>query len=290
MESVVLGFKSFDTHELACHFVARHLGLYARHGLEVRLLDTTFIPDSELPPRMFHAACGAALSAWLGGVDMRVVFVAADRPMFWLYVRPDVRQLSDLEGNVVAGYPSMAPPSLFFRAILQAHSVNQDRVVVTPARDDIARVGLLDDGSVAAALISSAIMPRSMEDRGFEALLCLGDEIHIPTTGLAVDKKTIESEPDLVVAMCGCYLEALERIHNAPGVLEAALSATLPALEAEQVADRVRDCYTRDGRVDAAILDTAIEMMSTALNVTNAGTADSLYDFSALAACPAQCD
>jgi len=284
VENVTLGFKAYDVHELACHFVARQLGLYKSHGLQVRLLDTTFIPDVQLPPRTFQTACGAALTAWLDGADTRVVFVATDRPMFWLYSHPDVRNLSDLEGKAVAGFPAMAPPALFFRAILRGRSVNPDRVFTVPARDDVARMGLLSDGSVSAALISSTVPPQSMEDRGFGELLFFGDEIRLPTTGLAASGDMIEMEQDLIVAMCRCYREALELIHNEAGVLEAALAKYVTPIGTEQavMANRVRGCYTRDGRSSQTMLNTAIGMLSDALSTTEVRPVNSLYDFSVL--------
>ena len=286
METVTLGFKSYDSHELACHFVARQVGLYRRHGLQVRLTDTTYVPDTQLPARIFHAACGAALTAWFDGADARVVFVAADRPMFWLYAQPGLGGLVDLEGSVVAGYPAMAPPAVFLRAILRAYSIDPSRVVTLAARDDVARMGLLSDNSVAAALISSATAPQSLAAHGFTEVLFLGDEIRVPTTGLAVDPGTIESAPDLVAAMCHCHREALTLIHDEPGVLEAALSEFVSSVGAEQaaMAARVRACYTRDGRVAATTLDGAIDLVSMALGKTAPGAQNSLYDFSLLAA------
>jgi len=284
VETVTLGFKSYDVHELACHFVARQVGLYRRHGLNVRLADTTFIPDAQLPSRTFHAACGAALTAWLDGADTRVVFVAADRPMFWLYARPGLRDLSGLEGKLVAGFPPPAPPAIFLRAILRTHSIDPDRVSTIAARDDVARIGLLSDASVAAALISSAASPQSLAHHGFAALSFFGDEIRVPTTGLAVDSGTLEAEPELVATMCRCYREALALIHNEAGVLEAALAEFVTARGVDQtaMADRIRCAYTRDGRADPATLTAAIGLVAAELGILAPGAPDSLYDFSIL--------
>jgi len=284
VESVILGFKSYDIHELACHFVARQAGLYRRHGLRVRLTDTNYVTDGQFPPRTFHAACGAALTAWFDGADTRVVFVAADRPMFWLYARPDLGGPADLDGGVVAGYPAAAPPAIFLRAILRARSIDPERVTTIAARDDVARIGLLSDDSASAALISSATAPQSLAERGFAELLFCGDEIRVPTTGLAVGSGTIESAPELVAAMSRCHREALTLIHHEAGVLEEALAEFVTGVGAEQavMADRVRACYTRDGRMDAAALDGAIGLVSAALGRPAPGARNSLYDFSML--------
>lgn len=284
METAILGFRAYDIHELACHFVARHAGLYRHHGLQVRIADITFSRESELPPRMFHAACGAALTAWLSGSNVRVVFVAAERPMFWLHARSDVQELADLDGKAVAGFPTGTPPALFLRSILQREALDPERVFVEPARDDIARMGLLCDSAVSAALVSSAIPPQLLTANGFRELLCFGEELHVPTTGLAVAAAMLTTEPDLVATMCLCYEEAIRLIHDEPGVLEAALVKCVTANGAEQatMAQRVRRFYTRDGRVDGATLDDAIAVMVDAMALEDAPSASSLYDFSRL--------
>src|SRR5262245_4990544 len=107
MVALQLGFKAFDFHELLCHFIAMRAGLYLQHGLQVSLVDTTFIPDDKLPSDLVHAACGAALAMWLRGAPYRVVCVAIDRPMFWLYGRSEYAGIDSLRGARIAGFPSI---------------------------------------------------------------------------------------------------------------------------------------------------------------------------------------
>ncbi len=148
----------------------------------------------------------------------------------------------------------------------------------------MARLGLLCDAAVSAALVSSAIAPQRIECGGFRELSFFGDELSIPTTGLAVDAATSAAEPGLVAAMCTCYAEALRLIHEEPGVLEAALAACVTAVGEEQgaLADRVRRCYTRTGRVDPTKLESVVGALAVAVNAPDVRQLDALYDFSAL--------
>jgi hypothetical protein len=277
VESIGLGFKSFDVHELACHFVARHTGLYARHGLDVALADTTF-GATDRPP-LFSAACGAALCEWLGGADNEVVFVAAERPMFWLYARSDARGLDDLAGKAIAGYPDAAPPAALSQVFLQGRGVGPDTVTLLPARDDAARIGLLGDNAVDAAVVSSAVAPRILEQRGFRELAWFGEDLRVPTTGLAIPAGARPSHGDVIDAMRACYHEALALIHDEIGVLEAALAEIVTANDADQaaMASRVRRAYTRDGRCSRATLETGVESLATALRCRDVRAIDSLY-------------
>lgn len=282
--SLHLAFKAHDIHELGCHFVARHAGLYDRYKLRPTLVDSTFTPDDELPAPSFHAACGAALAAWLQGADTRVVFVATDRPMFWLCAQPDIRSLADLADRLVAGYPPAAPPAVFLRQIWAERGLAPDALQVEAARDDNARIGLLQDGHAAAALVSSATPPSVMTALGFQPLVFLGDEIRVATTGLAVHASLCEQAPELVRAMCACYLDALRLIHGDASVVQAALRGVAAPIggDAAELAALLKCCYTAAGRSPLEALQTGADRMAVAMGVDTARPVSGLYDFSFL--------
>lgn len=270
MTTVHLGFKAFDPHELACHFIARHAGLYAARGMEVRLLDTTFLTDGQLPPVTFHAACTAALYAWLRGAPMRVVFVACDRPMFWLVGRPGALDGGG-EGSIrLAGYPPGAPPGELLRLVLAADRQTAGRhVEILPVRDDVARLGLVAGGDVDAAVISSGVAPGRLRRLGLDPLRFFGDAVRVPTTGLAVHRDLLEREPEVVRAMRDCHRESLRLLHaDHPCVIEAlTASLDLATAEAHELAAVLRRCFTSAGRSSADIQAAAIEAVRGALGV-----------------------
>jgi hypothetical protein len=283
MTTLHLGFKAFDLHELACHFMARQAGLYAARGLEVRLLDTNFVPDQQLPPRTFHAACTAALLAWLHGAATKVVFVACERPMFWLAGRPGLA-VSGLARGAIAGYPPDTPPAALLQMVLRGLGLDGHRTpVVLPARDDNARLGLLIAGDVDAAVVSSALPPDRVRRRGVSPLAFFGEELRFPTTGLAVSCELHAREPDLVAAMCVCYQQALRLLRGDDAVTRAAITEFLAftGAEVEEAVALVRRCYTEDGRSPVEVQAFAISAMRSTLGLT-AQPAGELYDFSAL--------
>jgi len=283
MAEVTLAFMAHDVHELGCHFVARHAGLYQRHGLKPRLLDAA-VMTGNLPERSFQAACGAALAAWLKGTDIKVIFAATDRPMFWLYGQQGVNDVTDLRRARIAGYPAAAPPAAFLRELLARRGLADAGTEILPARDDVARLGMLKDGSVAAALLSSAIAPDVMAGLGFTQLIFLGDELRVVTTGLAVTPGFWQREPGLSAAMCRCYADAQALIHNDPDSLSAALRAAVVPVQglADGLAAVLRDCYTRDGRSPLENVMAGVGLMAAALGVSKIRPAGDLYDFSLL--------
>lgn len=274
-EIVTLGFKAFDAHELLCHFLAERSGYYRDAGLQVELADITFTPDADLPDKMFQASCGAAFLAGLKSIRQRILFVAVDRPMFWLYARDDI---DSLHGGRIATFPPIAPPWHFTRILLARHGLDADTdVTLLPARDDIARLGLLRSGNADAAILSSAISPARVEELGYCRLACLGDAIRIPTTGLACHANTIEQDPELVKALVNAHLRSLQQLHGDP---EAAgeILADIFDIEAPGTTELFMPCFTPDGRMEADAGRAAIDFMAQALELAETPAWEILYD------------
>jgi hypothetical protein len=259
--TVQLGYKAFDIHELLCHFIARRCGLYNTEGLQVVLVDTNFVAAGDLPLRTFHAACGAALDAVLRGDDYKLVFIACDRPMFWLYGRSPMQNLDDLQARSVATFPDAAPPAGMLASVLAENGVGAE---LLPARDDISRLGLLLNGSVCGALLSSLLLPPQVLGRDAHLITYLGDQIRLPSTGLAVRGDLFDREPSLVATMCAVYREAMHRIYNDDDVLQCSLREdfNLPKALLDDSVSLVRSCYNRPGTSETGLLESAARRLA----------------------------
>jgi ABC-type nitrate/sulfonate/bicarbonate transport system substrate-binding protein len=281
VKKVQLGFKAFDLHELACHFLAESAGFYAEHGLQVSLVDTRIVPDSELPQRLFSTACGSAVVRWLHGEKLKVVLVAAERPMFWLYTRSDVSGLGELRGRPMATYPGAAPPAQFLRIILnEAGFQAGPDVNLVPVRDDGGRLDMLRSGQAAAALVSSAMLPGQVEALGFRQLLCIGDELRLPTTGLAVTLDTFRRYPDTINAMRDSHRAALRLVHgDQPALCRTLRDAGLvDARHLDHGCELARQFFTTDGRIPAAGMLDGVRRLANSLELGIPQDRTDLYD------------
>lgn len=268
MKTVRLGYKAFDPHELACHFVAEEAGLYRERRLAVELRDTRFVDDDELPDDHFSVACGAALLRWFRDAEPRVVFVATDRPMFWLYGEAAVATLRDLRGRKLAGYAPAAPPSLFLRLVLDDEGLDPDKdLALHPVPDDESRLAMLRSGEAAAALLSSATTPDHAEELGAHRILCIGDRLRLPTTGLAVNKVCVDRQPETVAAMRDALRAAIRLLHEDEAVLRAALRhfPTIADRHLGAACNVVRDFFTPDGMTYLAGIATTVSRVAAAL-------------------------
>jgi hypothetical protein len=278
MTDIYLGFKAFDVHELLCHGIAETGGFYAEAGISVKLLDTTFMPDGALPENTFHAACGAALASFLSGRKRKVVFVACDRPMFWLYGRPGIDSLDQLKQARVATFPDMAPPSRFLQVLLKEAGVAPG---LLPSRDDVARLALLKSGSVDAALLSSHFLPAEVERHGAKQLAFVGENLRLPSTGLAVSSELFNDQPQLVSSMVGVYQQAMKTIFDDDqSLLRKVLLQTFgkPEQGLDQAVRVIRDCYNPIGYSYDNLLQSAVDNMAAGMGLSSRVSGE-LYEF-----------
>ena len=278
MTDIYLGFNAFDVHELLCHGIAETGGLYRAAGLRVKLLDTTFVPDEALPENTFHAACGAALASFLSGCKRKVVFVACDRPMFWLYGRPGIESITELAQGRVATFPEVAPPEKFLQKLLRDHDIAPGLI---PCRDDMARLAMVVGGSVDAALLSSRYLPAEVTGRGCTQLSFIGEEIRLPSTGLAVSGELYHGDSGLVGTMVGVYREAMNFIFaDDRALLEQTLQQvfSMPEDYLTQVIEVIRNCYNPFGYSYDNVLSSAVEGMAAGMELA-ARDPGELYEF-----------
>ena len=282
MKSISIGFKAFDPHELLCHFVASDCGLYKRESLDIELVDITFTTDAELPNNLFQVSCGAALSSALQGYHQRIVFVATDKPMFWLYSKQEIKNINELVNTKIATYPATSPPHHLANLVLNKSGINAAKEIgLLPARDDMARLGLLKSGNVDAAVISSAISPVKIEQAGYRILCCLGDLLRVPTTGLAVDQSYLDKEPELVQTITGILLESLSIIHNDPDMIGSVLGKYFDVGDEfkNDTAKLYQRYFTDNGRTTAAIAQSAIKSLCKSLSIPTTPDWKEIYCF-----------
>ncbi|MCY4363132.1 MAG: ABC transporter substrate-binding protein [Gammaproteobacteria bacterium] len=281
MKTIKCGIKAFDIHELLCHFVAQRGGFYAAAGLDVRLVDTTFTPDDRLPgANYFQVACGAA--AFSQNVSFKVYLAAVTKPMFWLYGSAGTESVEQLAGKCIATYPPLAPPYWFNRITLRNHGLDPDNdVELKPARDDAIRLGLLREGAVDAALISSAISPVTIQGQGLNVLSLVGDEIRFVTSGIATTEKIAQDDPDWVENLVGAYRQSLAAIHDSAPEIHSILVDVMDISQevAEKTYDLVVPCYTRDGHIELGTLQAALDTLDAERGSEAAIDAGELYDF-----------
>ncbi len=279
MKTIECGIKAFDVHELLCHLVARRGGFYESARLDIRLVDTNFIPDDRLPEaNYFQVACGAALLS--RNERFRVFLAAVTRPMFWLYGAAGIGSIEQLAGKRIATFPPPAPPYWFNRIVLRKHGLDPDvDIELKPTRDDAIRLGLLREGEVDAALISSVFSPITIQRLGLNALAIPGDGLTVVTSGIATTEKITAEDPELVEALANVYRRSLVAIHDTPDEIHSILAELMNISheDAQATYELIVSCYTRDGYINVESLQAGLADLDAELGADVPFNAERIY-------------
>ena len=167
--------------------------------------------------------------------------------------------------------------------MLRRHGLDPDTdVELKPARDDAIRLGLLREGAVDAALVSSAFSPVTIQRMGLNTLAMLGDELTVVTSGIAVTEKVARGDPALLEELVSVYRRSLAVIHDSPDVARAILEDAmgLARTDAEKTCELILPCYTRDGYIDPELLQAGLNSLGREQGTDDIIGVDELYDFS----------
>ena len=154
---VAVGIPVLDVTQSAV-YVARDRGYYQKEGLEVELiLMRGGVANQALIAGNveFTTVPTAGLQAALQGAPLKVVLSTFHKPMFWLYSRPEIRNIKDLSGKKVAVSSLGAAGDSALRELIKKNGMDENRDVAILAIGTTAtRLGALSTGVVDAAMMT----------------------------------------------------------------------------------------------------------------------------------------
>ena len=286
LDKITIGFRAFDPHELLIYFLAVNLGHYKQNGLTPELKDVALTTDDD---ELYHSveylvACGSALMGALKGIHWKIVFVATENPMFWVYGNQEISSLQELRGKKIAGYPLNTPPGRFLRIILRKNGIDPDRdLTIESVHDDLSRLGLLRSGQADHAVLSSAMPPPKIQKLGLKMNLFFGEHLKIPSAGLAVREELVQENPDQVRGVIRAHNLALNAVSEFPtrAMRVIANLSNNPSDLASETYDLVFPLLTTDGKSSEKVNSEAIRLLSQELSL-NPRKSNDIYDFSLL--------
>jgi NitT/TauT family transport system substrate-binding protein len=183
-------------------YVARDRGYYQKEGLEVDLiLMRGGVANQALIAGNvdFTTVPTAGLQAALQGAPLKVVLSTFHKPMFWLFSRPEIRNIKDLSGKKVAVSSLGAAGDSALRELIKKNGMDENREVAILAIGTTAtRLGALSAGVVDAAMMT---FPHNITaaESGFRELLSFIASDIIQLQGAIVTREgLLGSEPGVV--------------------------------------------------------------------------------------------
>jgi NitT/TauT family transport system substrate-binding protein len=206
---------------------------------------------------------GQALSAYLKGLEMRIIGGLINTVPYQLWAKPEITQINDLKGKMIANTPPGTSLNLAAAILMQ-------RIGFDPMRDvkliAFGRIGLISQslftGVVDAALLS---VPETIKARqhGFRMLMDLATQrISCPFTSVVTTRAVLEKSPALERFLKG-ILHGVKLAVSNPDVAKRTISRNMRLTDPEaidEVYQRVVTLYERLPIVPKEAIETVVKL------------------------------
>jgi ABC-type nitrate/sulfonate/bicarbonate transport system substrate-binding protein len=265
---------------------ARDKGYYRAEGLDVELiLMSAPIASRALLSGDVAVATvgGAGLPPVLRGSPLKFLFTTYNRAMFWLYARPEIRDVKALKGRRVGVSGIGSGPDSLLREILRQNGLD-------PARDiTILSLGVmptifsgLQSGTVDAAMLSPPVTFKA-EQAGFRELVAFPTVDLVELQGSVLVRDTLlHSEPAQIERFLRGTVKGFRYIsENRAGTIPIVarylqLSEALAVRAYDQV---IRPAMTQDGTLNQETQAKAVEHVLKRLDLKEAPPLSKIFDF-----------
>jgi len=282
MRELDFAYVGLGVHEEVVYSIAAELGYYADEGVAVSIRDGVRWDDDRLRQAAVVGLGRTLLIRLLAGAPWTMLCVNTEHPLFWLMARSESSDVSELRGRRVAMHPALVAPGTFARAILRGRGLNPDvdieAVELFPG-DYSEHIRLLKSGELDAAVIGSTRSPEQLEaEEGLRLLLFFGDELQIPTTGVAVDPTVLALDDPRVKGIVRANLRALATMRDDPALGAEHVGRLLPDADATIARDfydrYVGSRFKADGQPDPEVVASALPLVAEELRIITGRVVD----------------
>lgn len=282
MRELDFAYVGLGVHEEVVYSVAAELGLYADEGVEVAIRDGVRWDDERLRQAAVVGLGRTLLIRLLAGTPWTMLCVNTERPLFWFVARPEFADVAELRGRRVAMHPRLVAPGTFARIILRGRGLDPDAdveaVEMFPG-DYGEHIRMLKSGELDAAVIGSTWSPQQLEaEEGLRLLLFFGDDLQIPTTGVAVDPGVLALDDPRVEGLVRANLRALATLLDDPALGAEHVRRLLPAADAATARDfydrYVGSRFKASGLPDSEVVARALSLVAEELRIITGRVVD----------------
>jgi ABC-type nitrate/sulfonate/bicarbonate transport system substrate-binding protein len=280
-ESLRLGFSGATSTQLAGYLAVEHK-LFDIYGVNVEFTQsagTTMIRALDSGSlQVAIVGGGQALSAYLKGVEVRIISGLVNTVPFQLWAKPEISQLKDLKGKLIANTPPGTSLNLANQILLMRAGLDPLRDVRLVA---FGRLGLVSQamftGVVDAALLSP---PDTIEARrsGLRMLIDLATaRIPCPFTSVVTTKAMLEKSPAALERFLRGILHGIKLALTNPDMAKKTISRNMRLTDpeaVEEVYQRSVAAYERLPMVPKEAIETVVRLSTASSNRNPFGVLD----------------
>ena len=280
-EILRLGFSGASATQLA-GYLAVDQKLFDIYGVNVELTQsagTTMIRALDSGSlQVAIVGGGQALSAYLKGVEVRIISGLVNIVPFQLWAKPEISQLNDLKGKLIANTPPGTSLNLANQILLMRAGLDPLRDVKLVA---FGRLGLVSQslftGVVDAALLSP---PDTMEAKksGLRMVTDLATaRIPCPFTSVVTTRAVLQKSPASLDRFLRGVLHGIKLALTNPDMAKKSISRNMRLTDPEvitEVYQRVVTVYERVPMVPKEAIETVVELSTAPSNRNPFGVLD----------------
>jgi NitT/TauT family transport system substrate-binding protein len=268
-------------------FVARDRGFYKQEGLDVQLIQ---MPGGIAIQALvaggldFSTVVAGGLSAAVRGAPLINIYNTFYRPMWWIYAKPDIRDIAGLKGKKVAVSGLADSSYIMLEEVLKKSGLQGGgrEVVTIVMGDSPSRFNALVTGTIDATPVTLPYNFRA-EDANFRELVSfIKEDLVLLAGGLTMQESLYSKDPALVQSFLRATLKGfIYTAENRAGTIQVlAKNIKIPEQLAARTYDLGRTAMTPDGSLSEDAQKRAIDMVVKLLNVKDPPPASKLFNFS----------
>lgn len=217
------------------------------------------------------------------GAPLRFVFICFNRPMHWLYGKPEIKELSELKGKKIGVSAVGSSTHFLVQEILKRHGLDPTR--------DVAILGVGTTANRYQALLSGAIDATNLtppfnfraQESGLRELVAFVKEDYLvePAGAIVVRESLFQSDPYLIEKVIRGTLKGLLYIRqNRAGTIP--ILARLMKIQGDAAAkiyDLVLPGLTADGTISPELQKKVLEFVLRVQGIKEPVAPEKVYDF-----------
>ncbi len=212
---VVVGYTARDLNNFPL-FAAQAKGFFREVGINpelVQVRSTVGLAGLLTGSVDYNTSFSSAIRWAAQGSPVVGVMSMVDRPNFYLIVRPEIRNVTDLRGKAVGVGAVGAINDIITRKMLAHFGVGPDEVTMMGIGDLPVRMAALRSGSIQATTAPPPA-PIQAKEMGLNVLAFAGDIVELPLAGLSTTTAKLKSVRSEVVSIVTAVLRGLLFIRN----------------------------------------------------------------------------
>jgi len=174
--------------------VAIHRSFFKEEGLDlelIRLVPTVAHNALLLNEVQYHGLADSGLRLAARGAPLKAIFYGADRPMYYLVGKKDLRTVAELKGKKIGVSTFGGTSDLSARLLLKQHGIDEKNTTLLQFGSEGTRVGALKAGA-ADAIIVPVPAVAILRQEGYNELAFVGDAVDFASNGYTTTEKRIK--------------------------------------------------------------------------------------------------